>query len=142
MLNMKKIPLLSVLALMVLGALLAGCGDDSPESQARKKGQEIWFEEVLHEYGDIPEKSDGTCMFTFKNLGKEAIVVNRVRSTCGCTVPEWPHEPVEPGETGEIKVVYNTVIKGPFYKSIYVYSSAANSPVKLQIKGKVLPVTP
>ena len=139
---MKRTYLLTIIALMVMGALVAGCSDDSPESQARKKGQEIWFEEVLHEYGEIPEDGDGNCTFTFKNLGKEAIVINRVRSTCGCTVPEWPHEPVEPGDTGEIRVVYNTGIKGSFYKSIYVYSSAANSPVKLQIKGKVLPATP
>ena len=124
--------------LVVLLLLSQACGNDSPESQAKKEGQEIWFGETLHEYGEIAEDSDGSCIFTFKNLGEEPIVINRVRSTCGCTVPEWPREPVEPGASGEIKVVYNTANPGSFYKSIYVYSSAANSPVKLQIKGKVI----
>jgi len=118
---------------------IQACRNDSPESQAKKQGQEIWFGETLHEYGEIAQGSDGSCVFAFKNLGDEPIVINRVRSTCGCTVPEWPREPIEPGGTGEIKVVYNTASAGSFYKSIYVYSSAANSPVKLQIKGKVIP---
>jgi len=124
---------------MAIGTLSGGCSNDTPESQAREKGVELWFGEVLHQYGEIPEDSDGSCTFTFKNLGDEAIVINRVRSTCGCTVPEWPREPVEPGDTGQIRVVYNTASQGSFYKSIYVYSTAANSPVKLQVKGKVVP---
>ena len=91
----------------------------------------------LHDYGEIMKDSDGTWSFTFKNLGKESIVINRVRSTCGCTVPDWPREPIEPGASGEITVKYNTSTTGTFLKSVFVYSTAANSPVKLQIKGKV-----
>ena len=118
--------------------LLAACSAPS-EDQARKKGQEIWFEETLHDYGEILQESDGTWSFQFKNLGKDAIVINRVRSTCGCTVPEWPREPIEPGSSGTITVQYNTALTGTFLKSVHVYSTAANSPVKLQIKGKVVP---
>jgi len=89
-------------------------------------------------FGDILQDSDGSWTFEFKNLGEEAIVINRVRSTCGCTVPAWPREPIEPGANGEITVKYNTAQAGTFFKSLYVYSSAANTPVKLQIKGKVI----
>ena len=125
---------------LVVGLILAiggsACSHGS-EDQAREKGQEIWFEEYLHDYGDLPQDSDGTWSFTFKNLSGEAIVINRVRSTCGCTVPDWPREPIEPGQSGSITVKYNTALTGTFLKSIYVYSTAANSPVKLQIKGKV-----
>ena len=118
------------------GAILTGCNDDSQE-HAKKRGQEIWFDEVLHDYGEIPVGSDGNWSFTFKNLGKKAILINRVRSTCGCTIPDWSREPIEPGASGKITVEYNTSTPGTFLKSVYVYSSAANSPVKLQIKGKV-----
>lgn len=114
----------------------SACNPDT-ENQAKNKGQEIWFDEYLHDYGELMEDSDGSWSFTFKNVGKEAIVINRVRSTCGCTIPEWPREPIEPGASGKIKVVYNTATSGTFLKSVYVYSTAANSPVKLQIKGKV-----
>ncbi len=124
-----------VILALVLGA--SGCSD-SPEERAKEHGQEIWFEEYMHDYGEIQKDSDGTWTFTFKNLGEQAIVINQVRSTCGCTVPEWPREPIEPGDTGAITVKYNTASKGTFLKSVVVYSSAANSPVKLQIKGKVI----
>ena len=117
--------------------LLASCSDD-PKEQAKRKGQELWFEEYVHDYGQIEVDSDGSWTFTFKNIGENAVLINRVRSTCGCTVPAWPREPIEPGSAGEITVKYNTALTGTFLKSLFVYSTAANSPVKLQVKGKVV----
>jgi hypothetical protein len=116
---------------------ISGCGGD-PEAQARKGGDEIWFEATVHDYGEIPRDGDGSWEFRFRNIGQQAIVINRVRTTCGCTVPSWPREPIEPGGSGDITVEYNTAQTGAFQKSVYVYSSAANSPVRLQIKGKVV----
>ena len=134
-----RITFLSGIALLFIMLCGAACSSAS-EDQAKKKGQEIWFEEYLHDYGVMLQDSDGSWSFAFKNVGKEAFVINRVRSTCGCTVPEWPREPIEPGDTAQITVIYNTATTGTFLKSVYVYSTAANSPVKLQIKGKVVPV--
>lgn len=128
---------ITIVALAVLGLLAGACSND-PQQKARVKGQEIWFEEELHDYGEIMKDGDGSWSFAFKNLGDNPIVINRVRSTCGCTVPDWPREPIEPGASGEIKVIYDTSKSGTFLKSVIVYSSAANSPVKLQIKGRVL----
>ena len=133
-----KIPFVSALVILCLLLANKACTSGS-EDQAKKKGQEIWFEEYLHDYGEILQDSDGSWSFLFKNVGRQAIVINRVRSTCGCTIPEWPREPIEPGNSGKITVIYNTALTGTFLKSIYVYSTAANSPVKLQIKGKVAP---
>ena len=130
----------TLIAIMAIGALLMGTRgcNSTPEEKAADRGQEIWFEEVLHDYGEIEKDSDGSWSFVFKNLGEKPIVINRVRSTCGCAVPEWPKAPIEPGATGEITVIYNTKTTGTFVKSIIVYSTAANSPVKLQIKGRVV----
>jgi len=136
--KIMRIQLLSTIAIIAMAMSTTGCAND-PEQKAKGHGQEIWFEETLHDYGEIAQDSDGTWSFVFKNLGKEAIVINRVRSTCGCTVPDWPKEPIEPGATGEITVIYNTKLTGTFLKSVIVYSTAGNSPVKLQIKGKVFP---
>jgi len=123
---------------ILAAGLVTACTDD-PEGRAKQNGKEIWFEEILHDFGEIPRDGDGTCTFTFKNLGDEPFVINRVRSSCGCTVPSWPRQPVEPGDNGKISVSYNTALTGTFLKSVYVYSTASNSPVKLQIKGKVVP---
>ena len=129
--------LISLITLMALAIGMQGCSN-SPEDKAMDRGQEIWFEEKMHDYGVIEQNGDGTWAFVFKNLGEKPFVINRVRSTCGCTVPEWPREPIEPGSSGEIKVIYDTKRTGTFLKSVIVYSTAANSPVKLQIKGKVV----
>ena len=129
--------LISTIVIIALAMCTSGCAD-SPEEKAKEHGQDIWFEEYMHDYGQMEEGSDGTWSFVFKNLGEQAFVINRVRSTCGCTVPDWPREPIEPGASGEIIVKYNTETTGTFLKSVIVYSTAANSPVKLQIKGKVV----
>lgn len=130
--------MISAIAIISLAIGIEGC-KNTPEEKAKQHGQEIWFEEYMHDYGQIAQDSDGTWSFAFKNLGDQAIVINRVRSTCGCTVPEWPREPIEPGTTAKITVKYNTAQTGTFLKSVIVYSTATNSPVKLQIKGKVVP---
>jgi len=117
--------------------LLSSCMNKT-EQQAKSLGKEIFFKETTIDYGEIDQGSDGLYTISFKNLADKAIIVNRVRSSCGCTVPSWSKAPIEPGESGEIQVKYNTELTGSFMKSIYVYSSAANSPVKLVIKGKVV----
>lgn len=98
----------------------------------------IVFDKLEHDYGTIEKSSDGNCVFTFTNKGQKPLVLSNVRASCGCTVPEWPREPIAPGEKGEIKVKYNTNITGNFNKIITVNSNAANSMVRLRVKGQVL----
>jgi len=96
------------------------------------------FNKTVHDYGNIKYSSkDGEYDFTFENTGDKPIVLTNVKSSCGCTVPQWSKKPVQPGETSKIKVVYNTTIPGKFSKTVTVYSNAGNSPVKLQVKGNV-----
>ncbi len=97
----------------------------------------IVFATTTHDYGTIVQSSDGSCVFAFTNKGKAPIVLNDVKASCGCTVPEWTRTPVAPGEKGSIKVTYNTNNVGAFTKSITVNSNAINNPVILIIKGTV-----
>jgi len=97
----------------------------------------IVFAATTHDYGTIVQSSDGSCVFAFTNKGKLPIVLNEVKASCGCTVPEWTRTPVAPGEKGSIKVTYNTNNIGAFTKSISVNSNAVNSPLVLIIKGTV-----
>lgn len=126
------------LFLLGLAVISLGSCVNQSEQQAKKSGIDIYFEKTTHNYGDILVDSDGTYNFEFKNIGEEPIIVNKVRSSCGCTVPSWPREPIESGSGGQIAVKYNTAVAGSFMKTVTVYSSAANSPVKLIVKGKVL----
>ena len=97
----------------------------------------IIFASTVHDYGTIVQASDGSCEFKFTNKGKAPIVLNDVKASCGCTVPEWTRTPVAPGANGTIKVTYNTNNVGAFSKSITVNSNAVNNPLVLIIKGTV-----
>lgn len=98
----------------------------------------IIFDKLEHDYGTIEKGGDGNCIFTFTNKGQKPLVLSNVRASCGCTVPQWPREPIAPGKEGEIKVKYNTNIGGTFNKSITVNSNAVNNMIRLRIKGQVV----
>lgn len=97
----------------------------------------VTFDKLVHDYGDIDQNADGRCEFKFTNDGKEPLILSNVRSSCGCTVPEWPRQPILPGQSEIIKVKYDTKRVGMINKSISVYSNASESPITLRIKGKV-----
>jgi len=131
---MKKV--ISILALSSWW-LLSGCSQSNLTADAKQEAAAIEFETSQHDFGTIPQGGNGTIEFVFRNTGREPLILKNVRSSCGCTVPQWPREPVNRGEKGVIKVSYNTRITGNFSKSISVYSNAGNAPVVLKIRGKV-----
>ena len=100
---------------------------------------EIQFKEETIDYGKISRGSDGVRVFEFTNTGDAPLVITNVRSSCGCTIPKKPEEPILPGQTGQIEVKYDTNrAAGPFRKAITV-SSNANIPTKiLKIKGELI----
>jgi hypothetical protein len=121
---------------VVLVVVNSGCSGTSNRIKT-VEGASVAFMETEHDYGTMKMGDDGTYEFEFTNNGTEPLLFNNVISSCGCTVPEWPQEPIKPGEKGNIKVIYNTQITGSFAKSISVYTNAAEEPVLLTIRGKV-----
>lgn len=93
------------------------------------------------DYGTVSKDSDnGMRTFEFKNTGNAPLIITNVQSTCGCTVPSKPTEPIMPGKTGKIDVKYN-MAPGPIRKTITVESNAVNfegGKVPLKIKGEVV----
>jgi hypothetical protein len=132
---MKKFLFLLTLAFIAI----VGCKDSKKEAGSDANNSKIEFESTTFEFGKIAFASEGTCSFKFTNTSSTPLIINVVRTSCGCTGPEWPKDPIEPGKSGEIKVTYNTQITGNFQKSITVFCNAVNSPVKLLIKGEVQP---
>ena len=105
---------------------------------SQEKKAKIKFEENLIDYGEIEYDSDGKRTFKFTNIGEAPLVFNRISSSCGCTVPKKPDQPINPGDSAEIEVEYDTKRIGVFIKAISVSSNAVNSNVVLRIKGEVL----
>ena len=105
-----------------------------------QNGPEITFKETNHDFGNIEFKGNGSYEFVFINTGNEPLILTQPKSSCGCTVPEWPRQPILPGESNVIKVTYkNTDRPGSFNKYVTVFSNALiNKEVKLHIKGTIL----
>lgn len=99
--------------------------------------QEFKFEKEAINYGKVEKKSNGERVFTFTNIGNMPLIISRVQSTCGCTIPKKPEKPIMPGEKGEIKVSYDTKRVGGFSKSITITSNAKNALKVIKIKGFV-----
>ena len=123
---MKKV--VAILIFVLAGVVTA---------QAQKTAKMEFKSETI-DYGEIKKGSDGLRVFEFTNTGNAPLVIEDVKSSCGCTVPKKPEEPIMPGEKGEIEVKYDTKRPGPIRKTVTVYSNA-DVPVKaLKIKGTVI----
>ena len=105
---------------------------------SQEKQAEIKFEVTTIDYGEVEFESDGKRVFKFKNVGTAPLIFKRISSSCGCTIPKKPEKPIEPGDSGEIEVEYDTKRVGIFMKAISVVSNSKNSSIVLRIKGEVL----
>ena len=105
--------------------------------QAQEKTAKIEFKSETVDYGEINKGSDGVRVFEFTNTGDAPLIISKVSSSCGCTIPKKPEEPIMPGQTGEIQVKYDTKRVGPIRKAITVISNADTPTKVLKIKGEV-----
>ncbi|MGC6438475.1 MAG: DUF1573 domain-containing protein [Flavobacteriaceae bacterium] len=106
--------------------------------QAQQKSPKIEFESTVIDYGTIEKGADGIRVFKFTNTGNTPLIITKVKSSCGCTVPKKPEKPILPGNTGEIQVKYDTNRVMPIRKTITVTSNADTPIVALKIKGNVI----
>lgn len=125
---MKKLVFLSMLYL---------CSNAFYGQEQKLRGAVFKFDKVLIDYGKVAFKSDGKRIFNFTNIGSEPIVINDIKTSCDCTVPSIPKEPIMPNEKGIIEVVYDTSKSGGFSKVITIFSNAKKGRTTLRIKGFV-----
>lgn len=133
--KMKKFALICLFATMAFGVANA---QDTEKKEIPANGAKISFTELEHNYGTLQKGGNGDCEFTFTNEGNEPLILSNVKASCGCTTPSYTKKPVMPGQTGTIKVHYNTNNVGGFSKTVTVTSNAVDNPrVTLRIKGNV-----
>lgn len=110
----------------------------APAEASTTSGAKIEFSKEVHDYGNVKYGGDGTCTFEFKNTGNAPLIISQAQGSCGCTVPEWPKEPINPGQKALLKVKYDTNRPGPINKTVTITSNAVNEPSKVvSIKGTV-----
>jgi hypothetical protein len=114
-------------------------GETATVAAADVKGTAaISFEQMVHNFGDIKQGEVVEYSFKFTNTGDKDLFITDAHSTCGCTVPEWPKEPIKPGKSSYMKVVFNSAGKeGYTEKEITI---VANTDPK-EIKGPKIQCT-
>ncbi|WP_306550549.1 DUF1573 domain-containing protein [Daejeonella sp.] len=97
------------------------------------------FEKEVYDFGEIKEGEKVTYDFKFKNIGNSPLIISSATATCGCTIPEYPKEPVAPGAEGLIRVVFNSAGKaGMQNKIVSITANTVPSLTELNILGNVL----
>ena len=106
--------------------------DATSEANNDPKTQ-ISFVNEDYDFGQIMQDSENTYIFKFTNSGTQPLIIYSAKGSCGCTVPEYPKEPVAPGEDGEIKVVYKPG-KQKDKQTKYVTLTANTEPEQTKLK--------
>jgi hypothetical protein len=118
--------------LVFIGFLFISCN-----SSEKLENTKIKFDNETYEFGEIPYGKDASKSINFKNVGKYPLQIEKIKSSCGCTVLRFEQKKIEPNHFGEFEVFYDANAIGRFKKSIYVYYNGLDSPSKITITGEV-----
>ena len=116
---------------------------DNPVTASSTKGDAdnvpvFQFEESSHDFGNIFEGEKISFAFRFKNIGKADLVIRAAQGSCGCTVPEYPKEPIKPGDGGVINVTFDSQGKeGHQEKTVTIISNTMPNNYVITIIGNV-----
>lgn len=138
--------------LMLSAALLMGCGNDEQVStdlvtnpntadsaDPNANLAKISFEREIHDFGKITQGERVETAFAFTNTGEADLIISSAKGSCGCTVPEWPKEPIPPGGKGEIKVQFNSEGKsGEQHKQVTIVANTQPSTNVVALKGEII----
>ena len=120
-------------------------GTDDVNNSASAEGKqntdlpEIKFEEDVFDFGRITQGEKVSHSFAFKNTGTKNLIISGASGSCGCTVPEWPKEPILPGAEGIINVVFSSEGKrGLQEKTITVATNCEPATRIIRIKTEVI----
>jgi len=124
---------MKIILIAVAIGILHSCSSTTVHNNAKIEftRNEINLSEIKYKQENV------VCSFQFTNLGKTPLIINDVKTSCGCTVPEWPKAPIRPGEKGLIKIKYDAAYPGVFHKTVEVFYNGSDSPLTLNIKGEV-----
>lgn len=127
---MRNLTLTLLLSIISLSSILAQ--DDN--------GPSFKFTESKHDFGDIIQGDVVEHHFEFSNTGNIPLVISNIITTCGCTAPTWPKEPIKPGEKGKIKIVFDSKGKiGKQNKVVTIISNTNNQKDRLFIMANIIP---
>jgi hypothetical protein len=129
---LKRIHLLAVVALVFVAT---ACKQEAP---AEGKFAKMTFETEEHDFGTIQQGDKVSYDFKFKNTGEADLVIAQAKGSCGCTVPDYPKTPIKVGESGNIKVSFNSNGKhGETSKTVTIMCNTEEGSKILKIKANI-----
>jgi hypothetical protein len=120
---MKKYAILAILVLFVSAAFAQEAKVEPPVIKA--DGPVLTLEKNTHDFGDIFQGDVVEHTFKFTNTGNQPLLITNIQTSCGCTTPTWPRDPIMPGGKGELKVGFNSA--GKMNKQTKVLPIISNS---------------
>ncbi len=95
--------------------------------------------EKEHNFGTMIQGEKVAWIFKYKNTGNSDLIISRVKTSCGCTVPTFSKEPLSSGKEGELEIVFDSAgRKGNVFKTITVFTNAQPNAIKLAISGQII----
>ncbi len=148
---MKRI--VSVLSAMALVMISASCKDkatskintDNVEVAANRDDVQknlpvMSFEKQEHDFGNIVAGTPQETVFKFTNTGNAPLIITDAKSSCGCTVPDYPkNTPIAPGDSGELVVKFNGSGQNQITKTVTVTANTEKGAELLRIKAFITP---
>lgn len=143
-----------VISALILAVAFVSCSEDASkkiktenlelakerDNDIKLGGPKFKFDKTEHDFGTINEGDVVETVFNFTNEGKSELIITSAKGSCGCTVPEWPREPIMPGESGQIKVKFNSYRKPNLQqKQITLATNTENGKEILKIRAQVTP---
>lgn len=131
-----------VILVSIVGLFAISCNKKSESSSEtiskEQKVAKIVFEETEYNFGKITQGDTVRHTFTFKNDSDEDLLISNASASCGCTIPEWPKEPIAPGERGKIEVKFNSTGKSGVQNKVVMITANTNPNVtNVALKGEV-----
>ena len=135
--------------ILTVAFMLYGCGGNRNETgpgpaagdtEGTTIGMaEISFENTEYDFGKIAEGEKVGCIFKYENKGQGNLIIQKATGSCGCTVPRWSTEPVAPGESGQLEVIFDSSgRRGKQNKSVTVTSNSMNKVTILKITADII----
>ena len=136
--------------ILLLAFTISACQQQNTSNTAASENTQVdpatapvfSFEKETYDFGEITEGGQVSYDFTFTNTGKSPLIISNASATCGCTVPEYPNQPIAPGEKGTIHVVFNSTGKsGMQNKVVTLTANTTTGSHELHVVGNVKPKT-
>ena len=124
---------------LLMAVVCIGCAGNQQKTDAKANGTpQINFETYEYNFGTIAQGEKVSHTFIFRNIGDGPLQITDVTTSCGCTASKYSIEPVAPGESGTVEVIFDSYGReGKQLKSANVWTNCGEKPVKLQIFAEV-----